>query len=126
MADNPRSFEAGPDPFGRLWKVELRWQQNRITIRHADTVDVKFVISTPGEPSQEKVIALSHPHLLALSQKTGTPLSDSWSMKLAGLHLKHMISSFEDMDKTVVMAPESEIENYAAQLQGALAHSGGD
>ena len=33
-----------------------------ISIRHADTVDVKFVLWTEGEEKQEKVIALPHPH----------------------------------------------------------------
>src|SRR5690606_21714904 len=38
MADNLRSFQAGPDPFGRMWNVEFRWLQTGISIRHADTV----------------------------------------------------------------------------------------
>jgi hypothetical protein len=46
MADNSRRFEAGPDPFGRTWQVEFRWLQTGISIRHADTVDVKFVAWT--------------------------------------------------------------------------------
>ena len=49
MIENFRRFQAGPDPFGRTWDVEFRWQQNGISIRHADTVDVKFHLSRDGD-----------------------------------------------------------------------------
>jgi hypothetical protein len=61
MSDQSRLFEAGPDPFGRMWKVQFRWLQTGISIRHADTVDVNFWISTDGSEPEEKVIALPHP-----------------------------------------------------------------
>ena len=102
MAQNLRRFEAGPDPFGRTWQVEFRWLQTGISIRHADTVDVKFVIWTQGEEIQEKVIALHHAELLALSQQTGHPLTDPWCHKLAATHLREMIESGEDLEKTLV------------------------
>ena len=86
-----RDFKAGPDPFGRTWQVYFRWLQTGISIRHADTVDVKFGIGTSGEPFEERVIALPHPVLLALSKKFGHPLTDTWCMKLAAMHLKHML-----------------------------------
>ena len=75
MVDQSRLFTAGPDPFGRTWNVKFRWLQTGISIRHADTVDVKFGIGTAGEPFEERVIALSHPVLLALSEKYGHPLT---------------------------------------------------
>ena len=49
MIKNFRDFEAGPDPFGRTWQVYFRWLQTGISIRHADTVDVKFVVWTEGD-----------------------------------------------------------------------------
>jgi len=41
---NFRQFEAGPDPFGRKFQVFFKWLQTAISLRHADTVDVKFVL----------------------------------------------------------------------------------
>lgn len=121
MADNFRRFQAGPDPFGRLWEVEFRWLQTGISIRHADTVDVKFVVWSPGgtdpEPKQEKVIALSHPDLLALSSKTGHPLTDGWCLKLAAMHLKYMIESGEDLEKTLVTLPPGDLDRAAGITQ---------
>jgi hypothetical protein len=102
MPDNSRRFEAGPDPFGRIWQVEFRWLQTGISIRHADTVDVKFVIWTEGEERQERVLALRHPDLLALSRETGHPLTDPWCLKIAASHLRRMIEAGEDMEKVLV------------------------
>ena len=42
---NFRQFEVGPDPFGRKWQALFKWLQTAISIRHADTVDVKFLLS---------------------------------------------------------------------------------
>src|SRR6266508_3254320 len=102
---NPRRFQAGPDPFGRMWEVEFRWHQTGISIRHADTVDVKFHVWSEGEPIEERILALRHPDLLELSKKTGHPLTDAWCMKLAALHLKHMLETGEDVEKTLVTVP---------------------
>lgn len=117
MLENLRRFQSAPDPFGRAWDVEFRWLQTGISIRHADTVDVKFNVWTVDEPKQERVIALRHPDLLALSKKSGHPVTDPWCMKLAALHLKHMIETDEDMEKTLVTVPAVELERYAAEIE---------
>ncbi len=119
MADNFRRFSAGPDPFGRTWEVEFRWLQNGISIRHADTIDVKFVIWTEGEERQERIIALPHPEVLALSARTGHPLTDPWCMKLAARHLQFMITSGEDLEKTLVTLSPVDLERAAGILQPA-------
>ena len=102
MPENFRRFQAGPDPFGRIWQVEFRWLQTGISIRHADTVDVKFAVWADGEERQERIIALRHPDLLVLSKETGHPITDPWCTKLAARHLTHMIQSGEDLEKTLV------------------------
>jgi hypothetical protein len=119
MIENYRQFEAGPDPFGRTWNVEFRWQQTAISIRHSDSVDVKFQISR-GEDVQEKVIALMLPDLMALSTKVGRTISDAWCMKLAALHLKGMIETDQDMEKTLVTASLEDLERANAQLEESV------
>ena len=121
MIENFREFQVGPDPFGRTWKVHFSWLQTGISIRHADTVDVKFGISADGEPFQERVIALPHPVLLVVNEKVGHPLTDSWCLKIAALHLKHMLETGEDLEKTLVTMQPEEIECQARVLQGTLA-----
>ena len=119
MLENIRRFQAGPDPFGRTWAVEFRWLQTGISIRHADTVDVKFVIWTEGEEKQEKVIALPHALLLDLSRESGHPLTDSWCMRLAAHHLTYMIESAEDLEKTLVTLSLPALRRVAGILQPA-------
>ena len=119
MPENYRRFQAGPDPFGRTWEVEFRWLQTGISIRHADTVDVKFQLWTEGEPRQEKVLALSHPALLALSRQTGHALTDPWCLKLAATHLIAMIESGEDLEKTLVTVSPADLGRSAGLFQPA-------
>jgi hypothetical protein len=116
MSDQSRLFEAGPDPFGRMWKVQFRWLQTGISIRHADTVDVKFFVTPEGGAAEEKVIALPHPALLNLCARNGHKLTDPLCRRLAAAHLKHMIETSEDMDKTLVTVSEQELAAYDQQL----------
>lgn len=111
MIHNYRHFEA-VDPFDRIWQVEFRWQQNAISIRHADTIDVKWQLTSPDQ-TLEKVIALEHPALLALSKKLDRPLTDPWCMKIAAAHLKKMIETWQDMDKVLVTPAAAELEEAA-------------
>jgi hypothetical protein len=123
MVENIRRFQAGPDPFGRLWEVEFRWLQTGISIRHADTVDVKFILWSEGplekEDKQERVIALPHPLLLTLSAETGHPLTDSWCIRLAARHLKYMLETGEDLEKTLVTLSLPALQRSAVHLQPA-------
>jgi hypothetical protein len=113
--ENPRYFEAGPDPFGKTWLVQLRWMQTAISIRHADAVDVKFQLTSGGE-TDEKVIAMMHPDLLKLSETLGRPLTDPWCMKLAAKHLSEVIKTGEDLEKKLVTCGYEDLQRHAAGL----------
>jgi hypothetical protein len=113
---NFRQFNAGPDPFGVTWKVEFKWLQTAISLRHSDTVDVKFVLRD-AESRVEKTIALPHLNLLQLSKKTGRTMTDAWCSRLAALHLRHIIETGEDMDKDLITVSAKELAGYDAQLQ---------
>ena len=115
---NFRQFEAGPDPFGRMWRVEFKWLQTAISLRHSDTVDVKFVLRDENT-RVEKTIAMQHLDLLELSKKTGRPMNDGWCSRLAALHLKHIIETGEDMEKDLVTVSPEELAAYDAQVQSA-------
>lgn len=115
MPDNFRRFSV-TDPFGRQWQVEFRWQQNAISIRHSDSVDCKYYI-TDGEEKREVVVALMHPDLLAASGQRARPLTDAWCLRLAGLHLQHMISTWEDMETSIVTVPRAALEAHAKAIE---------
>ena len=112
---NFREFEAGPDPFGRMWSVQFKYLQTAISIRHSDSVDVKFILRVDDTKS-EKTIALMHPELLELSEKTGHPLTDPWCSRLAALHLKRLIETGEDMEKPIVTPTLEQLAQYDAEL----------
>lgn len=116
MPDTARHFTAGPDEFGRTWKVDFRWQQTATSIRHADTVDVKYRLET-DDRTEEKVVALPHVDLLAVAGKLGRPLTDAWVMQLASAHLRHMILTSEDMEKSLVTLSRLDIERHADLLR---------
>jgi len=118
MVQNFRNFETGPDPFSRTWKVTFRWQQNAVSIRHADTIDVKWTLECEGE-TKDKIVALPLPILLNVSNDSGRAITDSWCIKLAGCHLIDMIATWQDMDKELVTCSVDEISRNAATIEHA-------
>jgi len=113
---NYRQFEAGPDPFGRRFHVLFEWLQTAISIRHSDTVDVKFVLENEEAGSMRKTIALPHAELVALSQEMGRKMDDPWCSRLAALHLIHLVETGEDMEKDMVTPPLADLRKYAQEL----------
>jgi hypothetical protein len=115
MSEQSRLFEAGPDPFGRMWKVQFRWLQTGISIRHANTVDVKFFVTPDGGETEEKIISLPHASLLKVTRERNQKLSDLYCMRIAAARLKHMIETSEDMEKTLVTVTPEELAEYDQQ-----------
>ncbi len=109
MSQDLRHFEVA-DPFGRTWNVEFRWQQNAISIRHADAIDCKYYISA-GDEKRELVVAL-----LEVAARRGRPLTDPWVIRLANCHVRHMISTWEDMEKVLVTVPLAELDRHSLAI----------
>jgi hypothetical protein len=109
--DNFREFEAGPDPFGRKYHVLFKWLQTAISIRHADTVDVQFLVDD-GATVLKRTIAMQDLDLKTHCKKTGRLLDDAWCGRLAALHLKNMIETAEDFDKSLVTLSAAQIAEY--------------
>ena len=113
---NYREFDAGPDPFGRTFHVLFKWLQTAISIRHADTVDVKFILVGDDESREEKTIALPHAEVLRVSRETGRSLDDPWCARIAALHLRSMIETGEDMEKDLVTLLPADLKRHAAEV----------
>jgi hypothetical protein len=111
---NFRQFEAGPDPFGRKFQVLFKWLQTAISIRHADTVDVKFVLMDDNGAKTEKTIALPHADLLTSAREIQRPLDDAWCARIAAMHLVHLIETGEDMEKDLVTLSLADLRRYSA------------
>ena len=90
-----------------------------ISIRHADTIDVKFILKRDDGPEEEKVIALPHPALaFRICEQRNRKLTDPWCLKIAALHLRHMLETAEDIEKTIVTLTGAEIADYDQELHG--------
>jgi hypothetical protein len=113
---NFREFEAGPDPFGRKFNVLLKWMQTAISIRHADTMDVKFVLIDDDGVRTMKTIALPHAILRRISEETKRPMDDAWCGRIAAMHLQYLVSTGEDMEKDLVTLTYPEVAGYASTI----------
>ena len=113
---NFRDFEAGPDPFGRKFHIFFKWLQTAISLRHADTVDVKFVLTTDDGERSEKTIAIPHADLCKVSAELNRPFDDPWCSRIAAMHLIHLIETGEDMEKDLVTLLPADLARYAGQL----------
>ena len=113
---NFRQFEAGPDPFGRKYQVLFKWLQTAISIRHADTVDVKFVLVDENGGQTQKTIALPHADLLEASREQGRALDDPWCARIAALHLQYLITTGDDMEKDLVTVPTGDLRRYGSEF----------
>ena len=114
-----REFEAGPDPFGRKFQVLFKWLQTAISLRGADTVDVKFILTDDNGGRIEKTIALPHASLLDVSRETSRNMDDPWCARLAALHLLHVVETGEDMEKDIVTVMPADLKRYAGELARA-------
>ena len=113
---NFRQFEAGPDPFGQKFQVLFKWMQTAISTRHADTVDVKFILVDENGGRTEKTVALPHADLLRVSKELNRPMDDPWCSRLGALHLLRLVETGEDMEKDLVTVSAADLKGYAERL----------
>jgi hypothetical protein len=116
---NFRQFEAGPDPFGRKFQVLFKWMQTAISLRHADTVDVKFILVDENGGRTQKTIALPHADLLRVAAEVGCKMDDPWCSRLAAMHLLYLVETGEDMEKDLVTVSAAELKRYSEKLGDA-------
>jgi len=115
MSDNFRHFDV-KDPFGRSWQVEFRWQQNAISIRHSDSVDCKYYL-TSGSERRELVLALPHAELGEVAEAQGRAITDAWCLRLAGLHVRRLISTWEDMETPIAVLSREDILRHSQAIE---------
>ena len=110
--ENFREFSCGPDPFGRTWHILFKWLQTAISIRHSDSVDVKFLVQC-GEEEGQKTIAMPHLTLRELAKDIEVKMTDAWCARLAKQHLEHLILSGEDLEKDLITPSPVQLRQYA-------------
>jgi hypothetical protein len=114
--ENFRDFDAGADPFGRTWHAQFKYLQTGISIRHSDSVDVRFVLSN-GEEQMQKTIVIPNADIRAYGKRTGRVISDPWCSRIAMLKLKNAVETAEDLEKDYLMVTADEIAEYDALIR---------
>src|SRR5438874_6811728 len=91
-------------------QVHVQYQALIVAIatRHADAVDIKFLVG--GRPVW---IALPHPAWVEFKKRTGHDISDPFAVQIAGHYLKQTIESGFDSAR----------EMYTLTVPEALAHA---
>ena len=116
LMENFRDFQVGPDPFGRTWHGLFKYLQTGISIRHSDSIDVRFLLSS-GEERMQKTVVIQHADMRSYAERTGRKVSDTWCSRLAVLKLRHAIETAEDMEKDYLSVTPAEIALHDAAIQ---------
>jgi dsRNA-specific ribonuclease len=114
--ENFRDFDAGADPFGRRWHAQFKYLQTGISIRHSDSVDVRFVLDN-GEEQVQKTVVIHNADIRAYGKRTGRVITDSLCSRIAACKLHHVIETAEDLEKDYLFATPAEIEEYDAKIK---------
>lgn len=114
--ENFRDFSAGTDPFGRTWHAQFKYLQTGISIRHSDSVDVRYVLDN-GEEQIQKTVVIQNADIRAWSARTGRPVSDAWCSRIAAYKLRYAIESAEDLEKDYLPVTAQEIEEFDSKIK---------
>jgi hypothetical protein len=114
--ENFRDFEAGIDPFGRTWHAQFKYLQTGISIRHSDSVDVRYVLDN-GEEQVQKTIVIPNADIRAYAARTKRPVSDPWCSRIAMCKLRYAIETAEDLEKDYLLVTAREIEEFDAKIK---------
>ena len=96
--ENFRDFEIGPDPFGQTWQAHFKYLQTGISIRHSNSVDVRYVLDS-GSSQIQKTIVIQNADIRAYATRTGRKVSDAWCSRIAMCKLRYVIETAEDLEK---------------------------
>ena len=89
-----------------------------IATRHADAVDIKFLVD-----GRRVWVALPHPAWVEYKKRTGTSITDSLAVEIAGHYLKTALESGEgmgrDMYSLTIAETLAHLDGVVAEMQAA-------
>ena len=110
-----QNFEVTSQITGERFAVQFRWLQTAISLRHSDTVDVKFLVNGEG-----KVVALPHAPLERGCRENGLRLTDPLCRRVAARHLEAALSTGEDAGQDLLtLTPARVAELLRSEAQAA-------
>ncbi len=114
--ENFRDFEVGPDPFGEKWQAHFKYLQTGISIRHSNSVDVRYVLDN-GATRMQKTVVIHNADVRAYAARTGRPVSDARCSRIAMCKLRYVIETAEDLEKDYLPVTAREIEEYDSKIK---------
>jgi hypothetical protein len=99
------NFRVTSEITGESYQVEFCWLQTAISLRHSDTVDVKFLVNGVG-----KIVALPHAALEQACRQAGGPLTDDRCTQIAARHLREALQSGADAEKDLLTLTPARVE----------------
>ena len=90
---NYRDFHTQSALTGQEYHCVFVYLQTAISLRHSDTVDVKFRVNGAGV-----VVALPHTAWVTYQQEAGQPLTDARATEVAAAILKEALERGEDIE----------------------------
>jgi hypothetical protein len=118
--ENFRDFEVGPDPFGQKWYAHFKYLQTGISIRHSNSVDVRYVLDNgpdDGNVRMQKTVVIQNADIRAYTTRTGRKISDAWCSRIAMCKLRYVIETAEDLEKDYLLVTAREIEEFDSAIK---------
>ena len=104
-------FEVVSRLTGERYQVEFGWLQTAISLRHSDTVDVKFLANGAG-----RIVALPHGALEQACRAAGVPLGDDLCIRIAAECLRESLEAGADPgSEPLTVGPQRVTELVGAQ-----------
>jgi hypothetical protein len=105
------SFEVVSEITDERFRVEFRWLQTAISLRHADAVDVRFSVN-----GQSKTLALPHAALERSCRNAGIPLTDPLCRAVAARRLEIALRTGMDAEKDLITLTPEQVEEQVGAL----------
>ena len=109
-----RDFEVTSEVAGETYRVQFRWLQTAISLRHSDTVDVKFQVNDGS-----KIVAIPHGALEHVCARLKIPLTDELCLRIAAEHLQHALATGEDAERDLLTLTPSRVEDLGQLAQAS-------
>ncbi len=112
---NYRHFEVRSRLNNQVYRCHFVYLQTAISLRHSDTVDVKFLVDGTGV-----VVALPHMAWVEYQNKTGRPLTDDLAAQVAAALLTEALERGDDMELLDLSPPADRVLERALELREKL------
>ncbi len=112
---NYRVFDCVSQADGTAYRCHFLYLQTAISLRHSDTVDVRFLVT-----GKRITVALPHVAFVEYRRRTGEVLTDEMAASVAASYLKETLESGGDLEDLTAPAERVlELAHKAADLEPA-------